>query len=179
EQRYKKKLENIVSAFKGNRKDKVKFAQHLDLTGFLAHNLMVSDKASMRASIELRVPFLDEAIVAHGVLLPSEKLVKKFQLKQPLKALLSILLPKHLVKRPKTGFNPPLDGLIEKIGSARLKKEFLNLESFVNVDVANTLVDQHFEGKANNTYKLWQLLYFSRWLIVGFHGKGNPSGGLP
>ena len=48
-------------------KDKVKWAQYLDLNGFLSHNLMVTDKATMLNSIEMRVPLLDETLVHYGL----------------------------------------------------------------------------------------------------------------
>jgi asparagine synthase (glutamine-hydrolysing) len=81
-----------------------------------------------------------------------------------LKTLLGRLIPKHLVERPKTGFNPPLEGLINTIGKERLKREMIPVGAYINLNAVNTLIIQHFSGEANNVYKLWQLLYFSRWL---------------
>jgi len=161
---YQSKLDAIAQSFKGHVCDKVKFAQHFDLTGFLSHNLMVSDKASMLASLELRVPLLDESIVNHGLALSSKTLLKRGQLKHPLKSLLGRLIPKQFVERPKTGFNPPLEGLINTLGMERLKREMVHVGTYINLQAVNTLITQHFSGEANNVYKLWQLLYFSRWL---------------
>lgn len=160
----KSKLDGIMEKYEGAHRNKVKLAQHFDMTGFLSHNLAVSDKASMLASIELRVPLLDETVVSHGLSLPSSKLLRGFQTKRPLKKLLAHLLPANLVKRPKTGFNPPLDGLIRKIGAERLKVEMTRVSKFINASSTDSMIEAHFAGQANNTYKLWQLLYFSRWL---------------
>ena len=164
EANYRNKLDAIASRYEGKKSDKIKMAQYFDLSGFLSHNLMVSDKASMLASIELRVPLLDESVLAHGLALPTRLLVPGWKLKQPLKAILSALLPKKLVKRPKTGFNPPLDGLIKKIGIERLQKEFSHASQIINTESTSALLEDHFTGKSNNTYKLWQLLYFSCWI---------------
>ena len=161
---YRLKLNMIAQTFKGKPNDKVKLAQFFDLSGFLSHNLMVSDKASMLASIELRVPLLDEFIVAHGLSLSTAELLKGGELKHPLKKLLATIVPKKLTDRPKTGFNPPLDGLINRIGMQRLKDEMIHAKKFIKMDGLDSLLEQHFSGAANNTYKLWQLLYFSRWL---------------
>ena len=130
---------------------------------------MVSDKASMLASIELRVPLLDESVVAHGYRQSSEELIHKNQTKHPLKKILKEALPDHLVDRPKTGFNPPLDGLIDKIGESRLKQELSSLGKVLNMDAITILIEQHFSKTANNTYKLWQLIYFERWLKANTH----------
>lgn len=164
--RFSSKVDKVLLGYKGSKKDKVKLAQFMDATGFLSHNLMVSDKASMLASIELRVPLLDEAIVAHGFNLKTDQLIHKRQTKFPLKAILKNILPDRLVERPKTGFNPPLDGLINRIGESRLKQELANLEGVINIDKITQLIEDHFQNISNNTYKLWQLLYFSRWLKI-------------
>lgn len=164
EDKYRKKLDEILLNFTGKEKDKVKLAQYFDLLGFLAHNLSVSDKASMLASIELRVPLLDETVVAHGLSLSTAELLKNGQPKHALKTLLASLVPKQLTERPKTGFNPPLDGLINNLGKQRLKEEIVHAKKFIKLDSVDLLLEQHFSGAANHTYKLWQLLYFSSWV---------------
>lgn len=161
---YMKKLKVIFDNFDGDRDDKVKAGQYLDRLGFLPHNLMVSDKASMLASIELRVPLLDEAIVSHGIIEQSSKLIDSKNTKKPLKDVLSNCLPRDLVERPKTGFNPPIDTLINKIGKDRLISELDKLDNFVSSDFAIQLVENHFARIENNAYKIWQLLYFKFWL---------------
>jgi asparagine synthase (glutamine-hydrolysing) len=168
EQHYKQRLESVLVNYKGDPADKVKCAQHFDLTGFLSHNLSVSDKASMLASIELRVPLLDERVVANGFATSSAELLKDGAPKAPLKSLLKSLLPAALVDRPKTGFNPPLDGIIRRIGAERLLSEFERIYQYLEREEVEKLVTNHFSGAINNTYKLWQVLYFERWLKLNF-----------
>lgn len=163
---YTEKLDLISRSFSGNSEDKVKLGQHYDLTGFLSHNLAVSDKASMLASIELRVPLLDESIVAHGLAMPSKKLIEGKSLKHPLRLLLKSLIPQRFIDRPKTGFNPPLDGLIHKLGEETVMKELESLAQFLSMSEIRKIVKSHFSGQVNNTYKIWQLIYFSRWIKV-------------
>jgi len=158
-----KKLDSIKDSYKGEN-DKVKIAQHYDLTGFLSHNLTVADKASMLASIELRVPFLDECILCHGLGSKSKKLIFGKKLKYPLRKILLSLLPRKLVDRPKTGFNPPLDGIINSIGQAEILKELESLSEILDIHTIKQIVNTHFSGKNNHTYKIWQLMYFSRWM---------------
>jgi len=163
---YATKLKNVEQSFSGNTKDKVKLGQHYDITGFLAHNLAVSDKASMLASIELRVPLLDEQVVAHGLSLSSNELIAGKSLKHPLRLLLKSLIPQRFIERPKTGFNPPLDGLILKLGEETIISELKPLYNFVSMPEVEKVVRSHFKGQVNNTYKIWQLLYFVRWVKV-------------
>ena len=161
---YVKKLDNVCSGYSGDKDNKIKLAQYMDMKGCLSHNLMVSDKASMLASIELRVPLLDEDIVANGRNTSSSELIDRHILKAPLKNILAKLLPKNLIERPKTGFNPPLDGIINKIGRERVVSELEILSRYLVMECIENVVDLHFQGKVNNTYKIWQLLYFSQWL---------------
>jgi len=161
---YSNRLEGLMKGFTGDTRDKVKMGQYMDRFGFLPHNLMVSDKASMLASIELRVPLLNEALVAHGFGERSANLIDTKSTKKPLKELLKDCLPQHLIDRPKTGFNPPLDTLINKIGKERLKLELKGIEPFVSEDFGLLLIDAHFSKRENNSYKIWQLLYFKYWL---------------
>lgn len=161
---YLDKLLVIQETYMGRIEDKVKLAQHFDLKGYLSHNLSVSDKASMLAGIELRVPLLDESVVAHGMAEDSDVLIQGRTLKSPLKYILSSLIPKQFIERPKTGFNPPLDNLINNLSIELIKKEMENLPDFIDTKVINKIINAHFSGENNNTYKIWQLLYFARWI---------------
>lgn len=143
--------------------DLVKRAQRLDKHGFLAHNLMVADKASMLNSLELRVPLLDENIFADGFKLERKLLISGKTLKTPIRKLLRSLLSKELVNRPKAGFNPPLDGFVNALNESFVMDELKHLSNIFDLKILEKIVSAHYSGSINNTYKIWQLLYFSMW----------------
>lgn len=161
---YRAQMDAILAEYTGDARDRVKLGQFFDRRGFLSHNLIVSDKASMLASLELRVPLLNEYLVLYGTEQKSRDLIGFRIGKKPLRNVLLSLLPSRFINRPKTGFNPPLDGLIADIGKSRLQAELLPLEGYLDFQFVNELVEEHFNGKVNNSYKIWQLLYFSFWL---------------
>jgi len=163
---YEKKLNQLLKRYKKRCSSKVKMGQFMDRFGFLPHNLMVSDKASMLASIEMRVPLLNETLVAHGLETKPSNLIDFKETKKPLKKALAHCLPKRLIERPKTGFNPPLDALINKIGRQRLHLELGEVGGFIDKEFGIKLIDEHFSQKQNNSYKIWQLLYFKHWLAI-------------
>lgn len=141
-------------------------AMILDFYGFLSHNLTVADKSSMSVGLELRVPLLDQDLYCGylGALRNgSEPLVFG---KRPLKKLLQFLLPRALVNRRKTGFNPPLDGKINMIGERRILGILRAglIGSLLNLSAVEAVVYRHFANIENNSYKIWQLLYLSFWL---------------
>ena len=145
-------------------KDKVKWAQYLDLNGFLSHNLMVTDKATMLNSIEMRVPLLDETLVHYGLAQRTNSLLSFNESKKPLLEFLFKTFPKKIFQREKVGFNPPLDGIINRLGEKTVKDQLFQLESFLNKRALEKIVDDHFYTNKNNTYKIWQLLYLKSWL---------------
>ena len=139
---------------------------HLDRSGFLAHNLTVTDRASMAESIEVRVPLLSSDIEAHARHMSDHQLLAGGQGKLPLKAYLLEHLNPALVHRPKVPFNPPLDGRIRLLGVDRCLDVLTqgSLGSVLDISRVKAWVGEHFAGQRDHTYRLWQLLYFNFWL---------------
>jgi asparagine synthase (glutamine-hydrolysing) len=144
----------------------LKQAMYLDRFGFLPHNLMVTDKSSMANSIEMRVPLMSNALAELGFSLPDRRLLDYGGGKIPLRSLLRKRLPDGMVNRPKAGFNPPLDGKIAVLGYARIADILKRgpISHIVDGDFSCGIVRAHFSGMGNQTYKIWQLLYFNFWL---------------
>src|SRR5256886_9715187 len=69
---------------------------------------------SMRASIEVRVPMLDEEVVALGVSLPHRLKTGARVGKRVLRALGRRWLPRAVARRPKQGFGIPLDVMVPR-----------------------------------------------------------------
>ncbi|HXO86596.1 MAG TPA: asparagine synthase (glutamine-hydrolyzing), partial [Gemmatimonadales bacterium] len=67
------------------------------------------DMMSMRASIEVRVPLLDEQMVALGLTLPHHHKTNGREGKLVLRALAKEWLPTDVARHPKHGFSIPLD----------------------------------------------------------------------
>lgn len=154
----------------------LKQAMILDRTGFLAHNLIVADKSSMAASVEMRVPLLDPIIYKQALDLPDSALIQGLTLKAPLKHLLRKALPRRLVRRPKSGFNPPMDEKVNALGESRVLDEFQTgpIFDFLSKPVVTGIVRDHFSRRRNNTFKIWQLLYLNAWLdFFGFQKPVN------
>jgi asparagine synthase (glutamine-hydrolysing) len=81
-----------------------------DLETYLSENCLVkTDRAGMLASLEVRVPFLDESVLDRILPLSAEKKLRAGRLKALLLPLARRLLPTPVWDRPKHGFNVPLD----------------------------------------------------------------------
>jgi asparagine synthase (glutamine-hydrolysing) len=120
----------------------------------------------MKASIEMRVPLVNKYILVKNFFEEENKLIDFFKTKKQLKTILYNILPKNLIDRKKIGFNPPMDELINSLGKEKIISIFEegNLEEYINMDLIYELVQKHFIGKDNNTYKIWQILYLHYWI---------------
>jgi asparagine synthase (glutamine-hydrolysing) len=81
-----------------------------DLETYLSENCLVkTDRASMLASLEVRVPYLDEIILDRILPLPAGQKIRGNRLKAMLIPIAQRLLPRQVWDRPKHGFTVPLD----------------------------------------------------------------------
>jgi asparagine synthase (glutamine-hydrolysing) len=160
---YKNKLSKILMPFTKN--SNVKKAMILDLYGFLSHNFMVADKSSMLESQELRVPLATKDLFELGFSLEDSELIGLKKTKKPLRTMLLKELPGSIVNRRKAGFNPPMDSAINDIGYNKCIEfvERNNLFEILNRAAVEKVFNNHYLMKANNTYKIFQLLYLSSW----------------
>jgi asparagine synthase (glutamine-hydrolysing) len=93
----------------GNRFD-TDLLMRTDLETYLNENCLVkTDRASMLASLEVRVPFLDNQLMDRILPLAADKKIVNGTLKSLLLPLVKGILPKEVWNRPKHGFNTPLD----------------------------------------------------------------------
>ncbi len=165
-EKYHKKINKYLSNVSDETPYKKAF--YLDLYGFLSHNFMVADKSSMQASIELRVPLANKDILVKNFHRKDSDIFDFNSMKKDLKLMLKNLIPLKIINRRKTGFNPPMDGLINRIGEDKIR-QILSSESlskYINTKNLDSLIVEHFHKKVNNTYKLWNLVYLSIWIEV-------------
>jgi asparagine synthase (glutamine-hydrolysing) len=86
------------------------YLMRTDLQTYLSENCLVkTDRASMLASLEVRVPFLDELLLDRILPLHARQKIVGGQLKALLMPIARRLLPAAVWNRPKHGFNVPLE----------------------------------------------------------------------
>ena len=77
-------------------------------------NLAYTDRASMAASVEVRVPFVDPAVVSAAFSLPGKAKIHGRTTKAALKDAARAWLPPEIVNRPKASFSAPLRAWIPR-----------------------------------------------------------------
>jgi asparagine synthase (glutamine-hydrolysing) len=83
------------------------------------------DTASMRESLEVRVPMLDEELFAFGLSLPHYLKVKGRTCKRVLREVAKRKLPAVVANKPKRGFGIPIDTWVNGDFKARLRETLL------------------------------------------------------
>jgi len=109
------------------------------------------DTASMRESLEVRVPMLDEDLFAFGLSLPHRLKVRGRTCKVVLRAVARRRLPLEVVNKPKHGFGLPVDTWVEADFKARLQDALLSsgsqLPEFFKPEVYQPLIQAFCEGR--------------------------------
>lgn len=145
-----------------------------DLMYYLPDDLLVKvDRASMRYSLESRVPLLDYRIVEFALNLDERLKIKNGQAKYLLKQVLYDYVPKEIFDRPKWGFSIPLGKWLK--GDLRfmiddyLSTEVIQQAGFVNKAAVERLVSEFLSGKSDYLYnRIWLLICLHRWYIDVF-----------
>ncbi len=87
------------------------------------------DTASMKESLEVRVPMLDEDLVAFGLTLPHRLKVSGRTCKRVLREIAARRLPARVARKPKMGFGIPVDVWVSRAFKARLRDTLLRRSS--------------------------------------------------
>jgi asparagine synthase (glutamine-hydrolysing) len=100
------------------------------------------DMMSMAASIEVRVPMLDESLVATGLSLPHALKTSRGTGKLVLRALAERWLPEVVVTHPKHGFGVPLDRMVSPRFHAAVSDLLTGPQSRTRAVLAAPVVDR-------------------------------------
>jgi len=133
------------------------------------HNFNYTDKMSMAAGVEVRVPFLDARVAAAASQSPTEMKLKGNVGKWILKRAAEGWLPNDVIYRPKSGFGAPLREWL-KGDLASLVDELLSEEKIMNRGIfkperVRQLVIDDREGKNDYSYSIFALLCFEIWCV--------------
>ena len=141
---------------------------HTDLHMFmLGLNLTYTDRASMAASVEVRVPFIDKVMVTAAMQIPGRFKIRKGISKYILKRAAERFLPKKIIYRPKASFGAPIRSWIstdlKELVENLLSKESVNNRGFLNYSFVKELIEKDRNGEADNAYQIYQLITLELW----------------
>lgn len=130
-------------------------------------NLTYTDRASMAASTEVRVPFVDPAVFAAAFSTPGSQKIRGRTQKAVLKDAARAWLPDEVIDRPKASFSAPLrawvtNDLRELVDDVLLDGELVRT-GFLRRQPLQRLVDDQRSGRRDESKQVWQLLCLEQW----------------
>ena len=141
---------------------------YVDLKTFLpCLNLMTTDKTSMAANLEVRVPFLNREMIELAARMPPRLKLRGLTRKYVLKRALEGILPRAVVWRKKAGFGAPirswLRGPLRPLVNDLLSEETLKRRGLFRPSEVKRLIDANFSGREDYNLQVFQLLGLELW----------------
>jgi asparagine synthase (glutamine-hydrolysing) len=141
----------------------------LDACGYLPDDLCVkTDRATMGASLEARLPFLALSIAEFAWSLPTGLKIEGDTGKAVLRHVLYRHVPRALVDRPKMGFEVPLrrwlNGELRGWADDLLSEERLRRQGCLDAALVSQCWREHRSGAKNWQNEIWHALMFQAWL---------------
>jgi asparagine synthase (glutamine-hydrolysing) len=130
-------------------------------------NLSYTDRASMAASVEVRVPFVDPVVARAAFSIEGSAKIRRRQGKVALKRAAESWLPHEIVHRPKASFSAPIrawvrSDLRELINDVLVGGEIVQSGMVRRQSVLRLIQDEQ-AGREDRSRQIWQLLTMELW----------------
>jgi asparagine synthase (glutamine-hydrolysing) len=133
----------------------------------LGLNLTVTDRSSMAASVEVRVPFIDKIMISKAMRIPGDLKIRKGVSKYILKKAAEKFLPKNIIYRPKASFSVPIRSWIsndiKELVDDLLSEESINKRGFLQYSFVKELIEKDRNGEEDKAYQIYQLITLELW----------------
>ncbi|MDT7542775.1 MAG: hypothetical protein QOE33_2679 [Acidobacteriota bacterium] len=141
---------------------------YVDLKTFLpCLNLDYTDKTSMAATLEVRVPFLNVELVELAARMPPRLKLRGLKRKYILKRAAERLLPREVVWRKKAGFGAPLRswlrGALRPLVDELLSDETIKRRGLFRPTEVRRVVEANLAGREDFSLQVFQLLTLELW----------------
>jgi asparagine synthase (glutamine-hydrolysing) len=141
---------------------------YVDLKTFLpCLNLAYTDKTSMAATLEVRVPFLNVELVELAARMPVNLKLRGLKRKYILKRVAESLLPRNVVWRKKAGFGAPvrswLRGALRPMVEDLLSEETVRRRGLFRPQEVRRIIDANLSGREDYNLQVFQLLTLELW----------------
>jgi asparagine synthase (glutamine-hydrolysing) len=150
---------------------------YVDMKTFLpCLNLDTTDKTSMAANLEVRVPFLNYEMVELAARMPPRLKLSGFKRKYILKRAAERILPREAVWRKKAGFGAPvrswLRGPLRGMTEDLLSEERVRRRGLFRPEAVRKIVSQNLSGREDYNLQVFQLLTLELWQQIFMDGTG-------
>ncbi|MEH7074678.1 asparagine synthase (glutamine-hydrolyzing) [Neobacillus drentensis] len=146
--------------------DPVDRMQYIDIHTWMRGDILLkADRVTMAHSLELRVPFLDKAVFEVASKIPTNLKTVHGTTKYILRKAAEGIVPAHVLDRRKLGFPVPIRHWLKNEMNEWAKTIIResNTDHLINKSYVLRLLEDHCQGKADNSRKIWTVLMFMVW----------------
>lgn len=147
--------------------DDVTRMQYIDINFWLIGDILLkADKMSMAHSLEVRVPFLDKEVFEVARHIPTKYKVNDKNTKYAMRMAAHRYLPDMVAEKKKLGFPVPIRIWLRDEKYYSIVKEAFTgatAQKYFNVDAIVKFLDDHKNGKKDNSRKIWTIYMFLVW----------------
>src|SRR5688572_4077193 len=141
---------------------------YVDMKTFLpCLNLMTTDKTSMAANLEVRVPFLNREMIEMAARMPPRLKLHGLKRKYILKRALEGVLAKDVIWRRKAGFGAPirswLRGPLKPLISDLLSEDVVKRRGLFRPKEVKRVIDANISGREDYNLHVFHLLGLELW----------------
>ena len=130
-------------------------------------NLTYTDRASMAASTEVRVPFVDPVVFRAAFSLKGDHKISGRTGKVALKQAAQAWLPDEIINRPKASFSAPLRAWVTRDLRELIDDELVHGDlvstGFIRPEALRALIEDDRSGRQDRSKQIWQLLTLELW----------------
>ena len=146
-------------------KDEVSKMQYIDFNFWLIGDILLkADKMSMANSLEVRVPFLDRKLIDYASSIPTKYKICNGETKYLFRQVAKDSLEDKVANKKKLGFPVPIrEWLKEDDIYNKVKDTIATGEEFFDTKYVIKLLDDHKNGKRDNSRKIWTIYTFLVW----------------
>ena len=147
--------------------DDVTRMQFIDLNLWMVGDILLkADKMSMANSLEVRVPFLDKEVFEVARHVQPDYRVNREATKYAFRMAAKDYLPEEVASKKKLGFPVPIRIWLKEDKYFNIIKEAFESDEakeFFKTDEIMKFLDDHKNGKADNSRKVWTIYMFLVW----------------
>ena len=146
--------------------------QYIDTNFWLQGDILLkADKMSMAHCLESRVPFLDVKVFDYAKKLPIDFRCNEEATKRAFRIAAKRHIPEKTANKKKLGFPVPIRVWLKEEKYYNKVMETLTSDAskkFFNTDILVKLMEDHRNGKADNSRRIWTVYVFLVWYNVYF-----------
>jgi len=141
--------------------------------------LLLTDKMTMAASLECRVPLLDVGLVELMATMPERVKMRGGRLKYLMKRSVADLLPPPILRRRKRGFGAPIGAWfrdeLAPLATGLLSRRVVDKRGLLNWRGIESLLASHQSGREDCTDHLMTLVTLELWCRIFLDGRSAPD----